>query len=125
MQQCVFRLPYRPHPADGDALAKPVPAPQCDVLVDPTHRPHPLPSAASITARAMGAATCPPVASLPRLPPLSTTTATAILGSSAGAKHTNHAWGLPPGCCAVPVLPATRTPEIWAGVPVPAWTTVT
>ena len=73
-----------------------------------------------MTALAMGAATRPPKASLPALPPSSTTTATATLGLSAGAKEMNHAWGaLPFACCAVPVLPATGTPGICAAAPVP------
>ena len=46
-------------------------------------------SAASSTARATGAATAPPV------PAFSTTTATTICGSSAGAKPTNQACGSP------------------------------
>src|SRR5207248_2203960 len=82
-------------------------------------RPHE-PGAASMTALAIGAATLPPVASLPRLPPFSTTTATTMCGSWAGANPTNHACGvveLP--CCAVPVFPATSMPGIWAAVPVP------
>jgi hypothetical protein len=69
----------------------------------------------SITLRAIGAATEPP------LPPFSTITATAILGSSTGAKPTNNAWSrsfffifsssyssscLIPNTCAVPVFPA-------------------
>jgi hypothetical protein len=44
-----------------------------------------------MTARAIGAATRPPEAASPSAPPSSTTTATAIFGSSAGAKETNHA----------------------------------
>ena len=46
-----------------------------------------------MTAFAMGAATRPPVASLPRLPPCSTMTATATRGSSAGANAVNQACG--------------------------------
>src|SRR5437867_10170580 len=38
---------------------------------------------------AIGAATCPPVGSLPRLPPFRTITATTSWGSLAGAKDTN------------------------------------
>src|SRR4030095_7387166 len=69
------------------------------------------PRAASSPALAIGAASCPPVASLLRLPPSSTITATAICGASAGAKHTNHAWGFAPSpCWAGPVLRATVTP---------------
>ena len=46
-----------------------------------------------MTSRAMGAATRPPLASLPASPPSSTITATATFGSSAGAKEVNHACG--------------------------------
>ena len=58
---------------------------------------------------AIGAATAPPVASLPTLPPCSTITDTAYRGASAGANATNHACGASPSTpvCAVPVLPAT------------------
>ncbi len=66
-------------------------------------------------ALAIGAAIVPPV-------PLwrSRTTATATLGFSAGAKEMNQVvftWFAP--VSAVPVLPATLTPEICAAVPVP------
>src|SRR5713226_5884221 len=77
-----------------------------------------------MTCCAIGAESFPPVASLPRLPPFSTSTATAIFGASAGAKAMNQACGgCPAAVCAVPVLPATFTPGIWAAVPVPAFTT--
>ena len=56
-------------------------------------------STASMTWRAIGAATLPPVASLPASPPFSTTTATAIFGSSAGAKAVNQACGGPSSIC--------------------------
>ena len=46
-----------------------------------------------MTAFAMGAATRPPVASLPAFPPCSTITATATCGSSAGANAVNQACG--------------------------------
>ena len=72
---------------------------------------------------ATGAATWPPVASSARFPPFSTTTATAIWGCSAGAKHVNHACGAPTGVRAVPVLPPTVMPGICAAVPV--WATST
>jgi hypothetical protein len=66
---------------------------------------------ASITCLAIGADTCPPVASFPRLPPSRTITATAMRASSpgsAGANAVNHAFGgrFSP-FVAVPVLPAT------------------
>src|SRR5207244_10514909 len=53
------------------------------------------------------------------------TTATATRGASAGAKAMNHVvFGVPgPPDSAVPVLPATLIPEIWAAVPVPPVTT--
>ena len=64
-----------------------------------------------MTWAAMGAATRPPVASLPSAPPFSTSTATATTGFCAGAKAMNHAWGVESGpCWAVPVLPATCDP---------------
>ncbi len=76
---------------------------------------------------AIGAATRPPVASEPRSPPFSTSTATAYWRSpgwgTAGAKPTNHACGCRPSATwAVPVLPATWIPSICAAVPVP-WST--
>ena len=74
-----------------------------------------------MTARAIGAATMPPVS---RGVVFSTTTAIATLGLAAGAKLMNHAYGEAPPCCAVPVLPATTTPGIFAAVPVPDVTTV-
>src|SRR2546428_6932685 len=88
---------------------------------------HPFtPRYVSITCLAIGAATWPPVASLPRLPPSNTTTATTICGFPAGAKDTNQAWGAAPvPCWAVPVLPATVMPGILAYVPVPWSTTAT
>ena len=49
-----------------------------------------------MTALAIGAATRPPAASLPALPPSSTTTATATLGSLDGAKPVNQACGALP-----------------------------
>ena len=48
-----------------------------------------------MTALAMGAATRPPVASLPMLPPSSTTTATAIVGFARGAKPRTTRAGCP------------------------------
>ena len=45
---------------------------------------------------AIGAATSPPVASLPKSPPFSTITATAYRGASAGANAMNHACGFSP-----------------------------
>ena len=77
-----------------------------------------------MTALAMGAAVRPPVASLPASPPSSTTTATAICRSPDPVKPMNQACGsLPRACWAVPVLPATSRPGIWAAVPVPLSTT--
>src|SRR5215216_5005881 len=77
-----------------------------------------------MTALAMGAATRPPVASSPRLPPSSTTAATAIDRSPDEVKPMNQACGSSPRACwAVPVLPATWRPGIWAAVPVPLSTT--
>src|ERR1017187_4801913 len=53
-------------------------------------------STASMTWRAIGAATLPPNASLPAFPPFSTITATATFGSLAGANAVNQACGAPP-----------------------------
>jgi hypothetical protein len=51
-------------------------------------------------------------------------TATATFGSSSGANEVNHANGLRFGSdWAVPVLPPTSTPLIWAFLPVPLRTT--
>ncbi len=55
-----------------------------------------------MTSRAIGAETSPPVP-----PPFVTKTATAIVGSSAGAKPMNQLWSGASGVSAVPVLPAT------------------
>src|SRR5260370_302935 len=77
-----------------------------------------------MTCWATGADGLPPVASLPRLPPFPLRTATAILGASAGANEMNQPWGgCPVALSAVPVLPATLTPRIWAAAPVPESTT--
>lgn len=67
-----------------------------------------------MTARPIGAAIDPPVASAPSSPPFSTITATAMLGASAGANATYQPCGLSSGspCWAVPVLDAISTPEI-------------
>jgi hypothetical protein len=71
-------------------------------------------SAASSTWRAIGAATSPPT------PPFTMRTATATRGASAGAKAMNQASdGRLGPTSAVPVLPATVTPEMAALVPVP------
>ncbi len=54
------------------------------------------------------------------------TTATATWGALAGAKDANQAYGGLSGVvCAVPVLPATDTPSIFTGAPVPWSTTLT
>ena len=54
-------------------------------------------------------------------------TATATSGFSAGANETNQAYGgtLSMPLCAVPVLPATSTPGIAAGLAVPLSTVAT
>src|SRR5690606_16765709 len=117
----VVRDPHLAHAAHGDLRLEAV----APVEGDPDVRLHPSITACS-TARAIGAATRPPVASEPSDPPRSTTTATATWGSSAGAKAVNHACGSSPSaCCAVPVLPATSTPPICAAVPEPERTTST
>src|SRR4051794_35471107 len=108
------------HAAGGDVLGQPVTVAEGSAGFD--HRPR----TASMTSLAMGAATRPPVASWLRLPPSSTSTATATTGFCAGANAMNHACGASPvPCCAVPVLPATVTPEMRAAVPVPLSTTRT
>ena len=85
-----------------------------------------------MTALAMGAATRPPVASLPRSPPSMTITATAMRGGALSlgpAKAVNQALGgvaqlgSVPQFVEVPVFPATTHPGICASVPVPLWTT--
>src|SRR5690606_11302566 len=117
-QRLVQRPPDLPHPAGRDAGDQPVSAAENRVGV---HRP----STACMTSRAIGAATAPPVASLPALPD-STMTATATLGSSAGAKQMNQACeGWPGPVSAVPVLPATVIPGTCAARPVPCCTTPT
>ena len=78
-----------------------------------------------MTLAATGPATLPPVApsSVSALP--SSTTASAISGLSMSdpAKPTNQVVGpLSEPVSAVPVLPATLTPETWALVPVPSAT---
>ena len=79
-----------------------------------------------MTALAIGPAVRPPPASSPALPPSSTMTATAIWGLSAGANDVNHACaGSPLPYSAVPVLPATETPLMRAGLPEPWSTTPT
>jgi len=60
-------------------------------------------------AAAMGAASRPPPKASPGVLPC-TATATAISGRSIGAKQMNQARSNLPGSCAVPVLPAMRTP---------------
>ena len=52
-------------------------------------------------------------------PAFSTTTATAILGSSLGAKQTTKEWFLPCGFCAVPVLAQYSTPGTLINAAVP------
>src|SRR5207237_1090257 len=61
--------------------------------------------------------TWPPTVAASRPPfcAFSITTATAMVGLSAGAKPTNQPCGDPCGFSAVPVLPATWMPEIAAG----------
>src|SRR5260221_10267733 len=76
-----------------------------------------------MTAFAIGAAMAPPVESLE--PGWSSMmTATAILGSLAGANDTDHAWIVPRPVWAVPVLPGTEMPGMRALVPVPRSTTL-
>src|SRR5207237_10295236 len=82
----VVGAPHLAHAADGDERLQAV-APRDEPLGLGGH----LCSTALMTWAAMGAATFPPVASLPRAPPFSTSTATATTGFCAGAKAMNHA----------------------------------
>src|SRR5690606_22602871 len=108
------------HTATADQLADLVAATQHLGLV--RHRSAP----ASSTARAIGAAPTPPVSPVQSSEALSTSTAPAIRGSSAGANPVNHACAAPelPNS-AVPVLPATVTPGSAAAWPEPRSTTAT
>src|SRR5215813_7711482 len=73
----------------------------------------------SMTVLAIGAAVCPPTPCW-----FSRKTETATRGASAGAKAMNDVVFTPGApVSAVPVLPATATPGIWAAVPVPPVTT--
>ena len=99
--------------------------------VEPAYRPVESRSGAArivcITAFAIGAATRPPVASLAPLW-LSTITATATRGAVGGREADDPGVRLRGGSvpsCAVPVLPATRTPGIFIRVAVPCSTTLT
>src|SRR5262249_46988937 len=68
-----------------------------------------------ITCLAIGAATVPPSPCV-----RSTVTAIATFGLGTGANAMNQAWfEVPFATSAVPVLPATVMPGIWAAVPVP------
>ncbi|MPM63510.1 hypothetical protein SDC9_110390 [bioreactor metagenome] len=79
-----------------------------------------------ITLLAIGAATTLPPTSDRGTLADSTKTATAILRLFFSAKHVNQAYGgLSVVVWAVPVLPPTVTPLIWALVPVPLLTTLT
>src|SRR5206468_11557348 len=109
-EPAVDRLPHLAHAAGGDEALQAVPARQRHT----NSRAHGPPcSAASITARPIGAASAPPVADR-RSPPFSTSTATATFGACAGANAMYHACGgvlrgsVP--CSAVPVLDAICTP---------------
>src|SRR4029077_5697245 len=75
----VHGTPDVTHPTRGDALGEAIAAGEDSPLVE-GHRP----STPPITALAIGAAPRPPTASLPTLPPSSTTTATATLELTAG-----------------------------------------
>src|SRR5699024_7773495 len=117
--------PPRTHPADREPLGELVALTE-DEAGDRLHWS----STACMICRATGAATAPPVPEAPSSSVPSSTTATATCGSSAGAKEVNQALGgtVPSGpsprVSAVPVLPATCTPEIRAACPVPFSTTL-
>src|SRR5262245_24094780 len=118
VEQLVGGAPYLAHAATRDEVGQPIAVAEQQVGCR-CHRRY-----ASMTDFAIGAASRPPLMSEGSSRPDSTTTATAICGSSAGAKETNHACGLVPSpCCAVPVLPATSMPGICAFWPVPFSTT--
>src|SRR5699024_1038026 len=85
-QSQVVALVHVGHAAPADQLADLVPSAEDQLLL--THRFTP----ASRTCCAIGAATTPPVSPVQSSVALSTTTATAILGSCAGANPVNHAW---------------------------------
>src|SRR5690606_959386 len=107
-------LPHFAHAADRDPRQQLVASTERHTL----RRPH-LPSTASMTFFAIGAAIALPEPDCPFPPPSSTTTATATFGFSAGAKPVNHSvYGLEP-FSAVPVFPATSTPSILAPVAAP------
>src|SRR5262249_48508548 len=74
----------------------------------------------SNTCLAIGAASVPPSHCVP-----SSVTAFVPFGLGTGAKATNRPWcDVPSAASAVPVLPATVRPGIWAAVPVPCFTTL-
>src|ERR1700761_8632498 len=127
-QPAVDRLPNLAHATGGDQALQAVPARQRHT----NSRAHGPPcSAASITARPIGAASAPPVADR-RSAPFSTSTATATFGDCAGANAMYHACGgvcrgsVP--CSAAPVLDAICTPGIapfcWARFSAPTISSV-
>src|SRR5690606_2575104 len=126
VQSCVPRFPDLPHAAAGGqavpsgAVGAPPPVAQPRGPRRPRPSPRTFNSSppcrpASSTARAMGAATEPPVAASDRSPPSSTMTAMAIFGFSAGAKAIYQACGGvlrgSEPCSAVPVLEAIVYPD--------------
>src|SRR5439155_12906421 len=85
-QQLVGCSPHLAHAARCDPVLEPVAAAQHDAgltpaAASPTRPTHFSASRASMSAFAIGPATLPPVASPPRSPPFSTTTATAMCGA--------------------------------------------
>src|SRR5262245_28800454 len=120
VEQLVGGTPHLAHTASCDEFGQPIAVAE-QLVGSRCHRRY-----ASMTDFAIGAARRPPLMSEGSSRPDSTTTATAICGSLAGANEMNQACGLGPGpCCAVPVLPATGMPGIWAFWPVPFSTTST
>src|SRR5690606_17187962 len=117
----IRRLPHLAHAADRDPRLQLVATTERHTL----RRPH-LPSTASMTLFAIGAASVSPVPDCPIPPPSSTTTATATCGSSAGAKPVNHnVYGSSLLFSAVPVFPATSIPSILAPCAAPFMTLAT
>src|SRR5690606_40218691 len=110
----------RPHPPPPQPLVHPIPAPQLRPRT--VHQPPPWSSMpARITAPAILVASAEPP-----FPAFSSITATAVIGvPSTIAKPTNQPCSGSSPVSAVPVLPPTTAPALWAFRPVPSATTPT
>src|SRR5690606_2466256 len=119
-EHLVGAAPHLSHAAATDPLVQPVAAPELRSRT--VHQPPPWSSmTARITAPAILAASAEPP-----LPAFSSITATAVIGvPSTIAKPTNQPWSGSSPVSAVPVLPPTTAPAIWAFRPVPSATTPT